>query len=74
MSFKTFDFKPFVVNTEDEMVVFIPRSGSQCQNAVQDGLSKVSPCFDAAVWDDNLKAFDSRNSSPLVFNFSEYES
>ena len=73
VSFKTFGLKPFVVNDEDEMVVLIPRSGSQCQNAMQDDLSKVSPCFDAAVWDDNRKAFNSRNSSPLVFNFSEYE-
>ena len=66
-------FKTFAVNAEDEMVMLIPRSGSQCQNAVQDGLSKVSLCFDAAVRDDNLKAFNSRNSSPLVFNFSQYE-
>ena len=73
VSFKTFGLKPFVVNDEDEMVVLIPRSGSQCQNAMQDDLSKVSPCFDAAVWDDNRKAFNSRNSSPLVFNFIEYE-
>ena len=73
VSFKTFGLKPFAVDAEDEMVVLIPRSGSQCQNAVQDGLSKVSPCFDAAVWDNNLKAFNSRNSSPLVFNFSQYE-
>ena len=73
VSFTAFGLKPLAVKVEDEMIVLIPRSGSQCQNAVQDGLSKVSPCIDAAVWDDNFKAFNSRNSSPLVFNLSEYE-
>ena len=73
VSFKTFGYKPFSVRAEDEMVVLIPRSGFSCHNAVQDSLSKMAPCFDTAVWDDDLKAFNSTGSSPLVLDFRKYE-
>ena len=73
VSFKTFGYKPFSVRAEDEMVVLIPRSGFSCHNAVQDSLSKMAPCFDTAVWDDDLKAFNSTASSPLVLDFKKYE-
>ena len=73
VSFTAFGLKPLAVKVEDEMIVLIPRSGSQCQNALPDSLSKDSLCFDAAVWDDKLEAFNSQTSSPLVFNFTKYE-
>jgi hypothetical protein len=30
-------------------------------------------CFDTAVWDDDLKAFNSTGFSPLVLDFRKYE-
>ena len=72
VTFTTFGHKPFSVRAEDEVVVLIPRSGFSCRNAVQDSLSKMVPCFGTAVWDDDLKAFNSTGSSPLVLDFSKY--
>ena len=73
VSFTAFGLKPFAVTVEDEMIVLVPRSGSQCQNTLPDSLSEDFLCFDAAVWDDKLEVFRSRTSSPLVFNFTKYE-
>ena len=54
--------------------MLVPSSGFSYHNAVQGCLSKMAPFFDIAVWDDNLKAFNSTGSSPLVFDFGKYKS
>ena len=73
VSFTAFGLKPLAVTVEDETIVLVPRSGSQCQNALPDSLNEDSLCFDAAVWDDKLEAFHSKTSSPLASNFTKYE-
>lgn len=44
VSFTAFGLKPLAVTVEDEMIVLVPRSGSQCQNALPDSLSEDSLC------------------------------
>lgn len=61
----------FSVRAEGEMVVLILRSGFFYRNAVHNGLRKMAPCLDTAVWYDNLKVVNSTGSSPLVFDFSK---
>jgi len=65
--------KPVSVEVGDDYVVLIHRGNLACHNGSERSLMVGSPCYTAAVWDDELKTFNSPSSSHYVFTISEFE-
>ena len=65
--------KPVSVRVGDDYVVLIHRGNLACHNGSERSLMVGSPCYTAAVWDDELKTFNSPSSSELVLTVSDFE-
>jgi hypothetical protein len=65
--------KPVSVQVGDDYVVLIYRGNLACHNGSERSLMVGSPCYTAAVWDDELNTFNSPSSSELVLGISEFE-
>ena len=57
----------------DDYVVLLHRGNLACHNGSERSLMVGSPCYTAAVWDDELKTFNSPFSAELVLGVSEFE-